>query len=364
MSDKLKPCPVCGGENVRIDEHQIFCLDDECNFYTDPGWWQSLPRRDETAAEIARELEIAFEVGNEFDAHINRDWILDAVARLRAIAAPEEVDGVAQHRIKNLMSANTYLKIRAEKAEAERDGWEKSACAWQKLSEEFRSESQTIASGPLDHWRNEYKTLEMSDAMAVEQRDNSERDDLQAALDRHCAECYGPGTLEKAEADKAALQTAIDSLAESSAAIRVQRDESTARLAALEAAVGTVCRRIVNICIAHSGENIPKRYQMEWLDALRSALKSTTPPATKGTEQIPGPICRSCSLDNVCDACLEDVEVSWRLCDGCYQELKSTPPPPKSGPSEAPVFKPVDTVDAKIQAIIYWIERHEQEHGK
>ena len=355
MSDKLKPCPVCGGENVRIDEHQIFCLDDECNFYTDPGWWQSLPRRDETAAEIARELEIAFEVGNEFDVHINRNWILDAVARLRAIAAPEEVDGVAQHRIKNLISANVDLQARAEKAEAERDGWEKSACAWQKLSEEFRSESQTIASGPLDHWRNEYKTLEMSDAMAVEQRDNSERDDLKAALDRHCAECYGPGTLEKAEADKAALQTAIDSLAESSAAIRVQRDESTARLAALEAAVGTVCGEMDDYVQDGSPIFLPP-----WIDRLRSA--------TKGTEQIPGPICRSCSLDNVCDACLEDVEVSWRLCDGCYQELKSTPPTPKSGQSEE--LERIleahtdDDGDAAIDAIVAWVERHEQEHGK
>lgn len=122
----MRSCPLCKHGPVRhsIGTGTYWCANVQCPLYSagfSADAWQALPRRDETASDVARELEIAFEVGNEFDAPISRTWIVRTVARLRAIAAPGECDGVAQHRIKNLTNANAAAVARAEKAEAERD---------------------------------------------------------------------------------------------------------------------------------------------------------------------------------------------------------------------------------------------------
>ena len=122
----MRSCPLCKHGPVRhsIGTGTYWCANVQCPLYSagfSADAWQALPRRDETAAEIARELEIALNESVGFDAPISRTWIVSTVARLRAIAAPGECDGVAQHRIKNLTNANAAAVARAEKAEAERD---------------------------------------------------------------------------------------------------------------------------------------------------------------------------------------------------------------------------------------------------
>ena len=320
MSEKLKPCPLCGGEAFRsspgtIDIAWCSVISCEMNCHTlTVRNWQSLPRRDETAAEIAKELMDLVkqqEHQNGMGAwcvSVRPEHLQALASRLRNIAAPGECEHCGD---------TGWID--------DRDGGAECICKIGIALESAHGEARGMRA-QVNHWRNEYKTLELSAAMAVADKNKAQhriKNLISAHADLHEARA------ERAEAERDEAREDKKQAGEHwvAACAEIEKDLEAAvkQRAALEAAVGTVCgemeERLLDEKWSTTFAQLPS-----WFDTLRAAIK--------GTEQIPGPICRSCSLDNICDVCLEDVEVSWRLCDGCYQKLKSTPPPPNSVPTD------------------------------
>jgi uncharacterized coiled-coil DUF342 family protein len=99
MSDELKSCPLCGGEGKKsirswLYEPVIACVGEPgCPLHAvllTETVWQALPRRDEAAAEVAREMQDAEAQLLDDDA-VPGPAVLDWAARLRQCAEPGHV---------------------------------------------------------------------------------------------------------------------------------------------------------------------------------------------------------------------------------------------------------------------------------
>ena len=316
------------------------------------------PTPNEMAAEIADEISAIRFDGNQRVGPCLIGKLAAMATRLRTIAAPQPNEAAAdvmemlKDELKTIAKQRDLSILRAEKSKADRD-----------------------------HLRNEYKTLEMSTAMAVEDKNE---------------------TIER-------LSVELNEAIAKQMRQEVAHDKTTARLAALEEAVETVCEHMTaHVDVAAS----PSPSVYLWLDTLRSATKGTEmdclqcehyetsptedpcctrknndrfertsgcSPATKGTgtaETVPAKVwvnglnqydvgdlpravfwtakqasesCRGgmtfCipvigtpptpkSVPTDCSDCRKEIEPGdvWPLCGECYKA--TAVPPPKSGPSK------------------------------
>jgi hypothetical protein len=89
MSDGLKPCPICGAEAVLSDDKDCAACT-ECAFPTtdydgllEVAQWQALPRRDESVAEVAREMREELD-RSKYAVEVSIDSFRDWASRLES----------------------------------------------------------------------------------------------------------------------------------------------------------------------------------------------------------------------------------------------------------------------------------------